>query len=1055
MPQVVALEHLDVVVRPGERLEDVTVLIRDGMIVAVGADIPIPEGAERHDHSGHTAYAGLIDAYSEAVVADPVAGAGAPYWNANVIPQRQAAATTTAVADAAKLRGQGITLRLVAPAGGIVRGSSGLFLVSDADSNETLVRDNVWQHLALTVPRGRGQASRDAYPNSPMGAMALLRQAMLDARWYEEAQRAAATDRKLPRPETNLALATLATAMQQQVFVIDAPNERMALRGVGIAKEFSLQSILRGSGREYRDLEAIVKSGLPLLIPVDFPDAPKITDAVSARETSLTELMDWEFAPTNPSRLAAAGAEFCLTTDGLEDVGLFLKQVRQAVSRGLSVDHALAAVTTTPAKLLGVEDLAGTVESGRWANLVITDGDLFAEKTKTIETWVAGRRYEVTDVDRTAIDSIVGKWTITLRGVPQADGVHNLVLELTAKEKELKGKLTFGDKTTDLTKLERGRDLLAAKVDLSKLDAVFPAGTSWLEWITVGDGAEATVVSAKLTLPDQQVVTLEVARQAEQPEEESPPEQAEAAAEEAESKTSETTDANPADANSTENTAPENTAPENTASAEPAKGEVVSVELTRPLGDYGLVAAPEQLPLVLFKGATVWTSGPAGILEGADVLVRDGKIEQVGVGISIPEGCHIIDATGKHISPGLIDCHSHMATDGGVNESGQTITAEVRVADFIDNSDISIYRQLAGGLTIANVLHGSANPIGGQNQVIKLRWGASMEEMRFAGAPAGIKFALGENVKRTRGRYPDTRMGVEQIIRDQLLAAREYAEAHRAYRAGQRNGLPPRMDLQMEALAQVVEGTRWIHCHSYRQDEIVALLDVLDEFGIRIGSLQHILEGYKVADRIREHGGTASSFSDWWAYKVEVYDAIPHNGAIMHDEGIVVSFNSDDAELARHMNTEAGKAMKYGNVPAAEALKFVTLNPAKQLRIDDRVGSLEVGKDADLVIWSGPPLSTLSRCEQTWVDGRCYFSLEQDATLRARDSAWHAALVQKVLNGGSAGRGARQARVEEEDRWHRHDIYCGHGGHGHDHDAEHEHEHELEAAALHLNEEGA
>jgi N-acetylglucosamine-6-phosphate deacetylase len=457
----------------------------------------------------------------------------------------------------------------------------------------------------------------------------------------------------------------------------------------------------------------------------------------------------------------------------------------------------------------------------------------------------------------------------------------------------------------------------------------------------------------------------------------------------------------------------------------------------------------------MFRGATVWTSGPAGTLENADVLIRDGKIEQVGVGLAIPEGCDVVDVTGKHISPGLIDCHSHMATDGGVNESGQTITAEVRIADFIDNSDISIYRQLAGGLTTANILHGSANPIGGQNQVIKLRWGASMAEMLFAGAPAGIKFALGENVKRTRGRYPDTRMGVEQIIRDQLLAAREYALAKQAYQAGIRNGLPPRIDLQLEALAQVVEGTRWIHCHSYRQDEIVALLDVLDEFGIRIGSLQHILEGYKVADRIREHGGTASSFSDWWAYKVEVFDAIPHNGAIMHNEGIVVSFNSDDAELARHMNTEAGKAMKYGQVPADEALKFVTLNPAKQLRIDDRVGSLEVGKDADLVVWSGPPLSTLSRCEQTWVDGRCYFSLEQDAALRNRDAAWHAALVQKVLNGGEASRGARQSRVEEEDRWHRHDIFCGHGGHGHDHDAEHEHAHESEAAELHLNEEGA
>ncbi|MCG8649820.1 MAG: amidohydrolase, partial [Pirellulales bacterium] len=345
----------------------------------------------------------------------------------------------------------------------------------------------------------------------------------------------------------------------------------------------------------------------------------------------------------------------------------------------------------------------------------------------------------------------------------------------------------------------------------------------------------------------------------------------------------------------------------------------------------------------------------AGKLENADVLIRDGLIAAVGVDLEIPPDCQVIDLTGKHLTPGLIDCHSHMGTDGGVNESGQSVTAEVRIGDFIDNSDITIYRQLAGGLTTANILHGSANPIGGQNQVIKLRWGQSMDGLRMTEAPAGIKFALGENVKRNTSRYPNTRMGVEQIIRDQLLAARQYEADWRRWRQGKHSSLPPRKDLQLEAIAEVQRGQRWIHCHSYRQDEIVATLDVLEEFGVQIGTLQHILEGYKVADRMVQHGAMGSSFSDWWAYKFEVFDAIPYNGALMHDRGVVVSFNSDDRELGRHLNTEAAKATKYGGVPEEDALKFVTLNPAKQLRIDPYVGSLVPGKHADVVIWSGRP----------------------------------------------------------------------------------------------------
>jgi N-acetylglucosamine-6-phosphate deacetylase len=394
------------------------------------------------------------------------------------------------------------------------------------------------------------------------------------------------------------------------------------------------------------------------------------------------------------------------------------------------------------------------------------------------------------------------------------------------------------------------------------------------------------------------------------------------------------------------------------------------------------------------------------------------------------------------ISPGLIDCHSHMASDSGINEATQAITAEVRIADFIDASDITIYRQLAGGLTSANILHGSANPIGGQNQVIKLRWGATYDELKFQGAPQGIKFALGENVKQsnvegsTRSRYPQSRMGVEQIFRDRFNAALTYSQQWESW-GKERKGLPPRRDLELEAIAEILKGERWVHCHSYRQDEILGLLRVLEDYNVRIGSLQHILEGYKVADAMAKHGATASSFSDWWNYKFEVLDSIPHNGAIMHQQGIVVSFNSDDAELGRHMNHEAAKAIKYGGVEPMEALKFVTLNPAKQLRIDSRVGSLEVGKDADISVWSGSPLSTLSRCEQTWIDGRKYFDRNQDTEMRERDSKLHRSLVQKVLASGDSP-GERSSLADDPSRlWPHHDEYCHH--HHDDHDDGHGH----------------
>ena len=415
-----------------------------------------------------------------------------------------------------------------------------------------------------------------------------------------------------------------------------------------------------------------------------------------------------------------------------------------------------------------------------------------------------------------------------------------------------------------------------------------------------------------------------------------------------------------------------------------------------------LSGIPGQPTTVFVRNATIWTSGPQGIVEHGDLLVRQGKVAAVGTGLAAPAGALVVDGTGLSVTAGLIDAHSHTAIQGGVNEATHISTAEVRIADVLDPDDVNIYRELAGGLTVANVLHGSANAIGGQNAVIKLRWGAPVEDLVFPAAPPGIKFALGENPKQSNWnvderRYPQTRMGVEEIIRSRFDAARRYQNEWDAYRASKTKHLvPPRRDLELEAISEVLAGKRLIHSHSYRADEMLMLMRLAEEFGIRVATLQHGLESYKIADEVARHGAGVSMFSDWWAYKYEVVDAIPWAGAIDFRHGVVVSYNSDDDEQARRLNLEAAKAERYGDVPAQEALKFVTLNPALQLRIADRVGSLEPGKDADFVVWSGPPLDSTSVCLETWIDGRKYFDRDADRSAQAAIARERATLIAKV-----------------------------------------------------------
>jgi imidazolonepropionase-like amidohydrolase len=420
-----------------------------------------------------------------------------------------------------------------------------------------------------------------------------------------------------------------------------------------------------------------------------------------------------------------------------------------------------------------------------------------------------------------------------------------------------------------------------------------------------------------------------------------------------------------------------------------------AIAITWLLGAIGACATAQT---TLIRNATVLTV-TKGDVENGSVLIENGKIAAVGQNISAPADATVVDATGKFLMPGIIDCHSHTAIEGGVNEGTVSDSSMVNIKDVLDPTDINIYRALAGGLTISNVLHGSANAIGGQTIVVKLRYGKSAPEMIMQGAKPGIKFALGENPKRqgypgnffsagpTERRYPGTRMGVEEVIRESFTEAKNYQAEWKEYNDRVARGehpIPPRRDLRLEPLVEVLEGKRYVHAHCYRADEILMLLRVADEMGFKVRTLQHVLEGYKVAKEIADHGAGASTFSDWWSYKIEAYDATPYNVAIMMRHGVVVSVNSDSDELQRHLNLEAAKSMRYGGLNEAEALALVTINPAKQLGIDDQVGSIEVGKSADLVLYDQHPLSNYSKALKVWIDGHEYFDRDRDLENRPK-----------------------------------------------------------------------
>ncbi|KAA3619342.1 MAG: amidohydrolase [Calditrichaeota bacterium] len=947
-PQIHALINGRIVQGPDRIIEKGVVVLRDGIIEAVGSKVELPADARIWDYSGLTLYPGFIESYSQAGLQKDAVKQGndSVHWNQFVTPENNALKSLKIeTKDVEKLRGLGFTSVVVVPVDGVFCGSSALLSLDGRSAKQSVLQTEVAQHILFKRP----QTKVRSYPNSQMGVIALIRQTFLDANWYGKAHAAYAESPGVQkRPEINLSLKILASALQKKhAFTFKSDDDLNTLRSLKIIKEFGLSAWLIGSGHEYRQISRLKNTQVSIIIPLNFPEPPPVESPEDAIKVSQQQLNHWDAAPANAYHLHKAGIPFAFTSAELKNPADFRKNVIKTIQHGLPQNAALAALTMVPATILGMDEKLGSIDEGKLAHFLVTDGDIFKTKTAILSAWIDGNHFQISR--KPEID-VRGNWAVEF-AFPEK--INSMKLKLSG-EKKVTGVLTHDSLKIKLKKVV---------LDYQRLMMLVPGDSLGYQGIIRLSGkVEPGKLAGRGSLPDGQSFAWSASRQPE-------------------------SNTDTVNVEKKPNTSP----PKN--------------NLQIPIDAYSYHSTPEKMAVIHIKKGTIWTSGPQGILQNADVLIIDGKISRIGENLKTPAGAHVIDATGKHVTPGLIDAHSHAGISGGVNEGTQAVTAEVRIADVINPNDIAFYRQLAGGVTVINQLHGSANPIGGQNSVIKLRWGSDADGLRIKDAIEGIKFALGENVKQSNWgdkfttRYPQTRMGVEQLIFDRFKAAQDYDLEWKTYNAliKKPGVIPPRRDLELDALVEILNGRRLVHSHSYRQDEILMLLRVAEYFGFTIGTFQHVLEGYKVAEAMAKHGAGASTFSDWWAYKFEVIDAIPFNGAIMHNAGVNVSFNSDSNELSRRMNLEAAKAVKYGGVSETDALNFVTINPARQLRIAHRVGSLEKGKDGDFAVWSGHPLSTLSHCEQTWIEGRKFFDTAKDREMQAAVKKERARLIQKIL----------------------------------------------------------
>jgi len=967
-----AFTHATLVKDGQTTLADATLVIRDGLIVSAGPSAAVPKDAVVVDCSGKYIYPSFIDIYSDYGIPTAERGAarpafdfrapaqitsntkGAYNWNQAIHPETDASRLFTVDdAKARPLREIGFGTVLSHLKDGIARGTGVVVTLANDKDNLVVVKQKASANYSLN----KG-SSTQSYPGSLMGSIALLRQTYIDAQWYKS----------LPAHEgTNLSLQAW-NEQQTLPQLFDGGDKWGDLHGDRIGDEFGVQYIIKAGGNEYQRMQPIIATKAAYIIPLNFPQAVDVEDPADARYTSLADMKHWEMAPTNPGAFEKAGITFCLTSADLHDTKQFFANLRKAFDYGLSENKALEALTKTPATLIGIYDKVGSLDAGKLANFLITNGPVFNEKTSIVENWVQGKKY---DVKEEAWKDIKGQYALAVTVAGGATG--NYVLDVKSP--------------TSASII--GKDTLNAKFsyDGVLISLSFPVPAA-------GRGGDAPPRRAGGRVPPATHLSGVVNGSG--------------------------WNGNGTDsagnlvvwtATFTKTTPP---APD-TAHKRIAKiGKVLY-----PFDGYGWDSLPEQKDL-LIKNALVWTNEKEGRLENTDVLVKAGKIAKIGKNLSAA-GATTIDGTGKWLTPGIIDEHSHIAAFS-INEGAQSVTSEVRIADNLNPEDINIYRQLAGGVTSSHILHGSANTIGGQTQLIKLRWGVDDEGLKFRNWDPFIKFALGENVKRTtssnNNRFPDTRMGVEEVLMDAFTRAKDYQQ--------QRKVAPnvTRRDLELDALVEIMEHRRFITCHSYVQSEITALMRVAEKFGFRVNTFTHILEGYKVADKMKEHGASVSTFSDWWAYKMEVQDAIAYNATIMQKVGLNVCINSDDAEQARHLNQEAAKSVKYGGMSEDDAFKMVTLNPAKALHVADRIGSIKEGKDADLVLWNDNPLSIYAVPQKTIVDGIVYFDIDRDALLRRNIAAERNRLIQKLI--GEKRSGAAMAPATPSFHV---ELSCGDHGH--------------------------
>ncbi|WZL89263.1 amidohydrolase family protein [Salinimicrobium sp. 3283s] len=942
------LSNANIYVDPSTVIQNGMLAMRNGKVTAVGKNIKIPANAVVIDLKGKTIYPSFIDLYSSFGIEKPKSEGGSPYsgnpqydagregyyWNDHIRPETSALENFSYnKEEAEKLRKLGFGVVNTHMPDGIVRGTGMLIaLNSEGTEGDRILDEESAQYLSFE----KSAKSKQVYPSSKMGAMALLRQTYLDADWYAKGN-AHNKDLALEAFNENKNLL--------QIFKTD--NLLDELRADKVGDEMGVQYVIVGSGNEFERLDAINATNATFIVPVNYPEPFDMEDPYMANYATLGDMKEWNQAPANLKMLSEKKVPYTITSHDAEKN--FRENLLKAVAYGLDKKDALAALTTVPAKLIGHENKLGTLKEGAWANFIITSGDYFDKETTIYENWVQGKRTVFEDIDLVNLngtyDVKVGSdtYTVKISGEPSKPKA-----EVSTNNSKIGSKINYSNNWVNL--LLSSPD--TTKTEYTRLSARI--------------SNNAKTFSGKAILGDGTATSFTATR-----------------TEDASEKKDEKSEEHP---------------------------EVLPV--TFPNMAYGFQELPKQQD-VLFKNATVWTNEAEGIMENSDVLVKNGKIAAVGRNLSA-RGATVIDATGKHLTTGIIDEHSHLAASA-VNEAGHNSSAEVQMEDVVDPDDIGIYRNLAGGVTTMQLLHGSANPIGGQSAILKMKWGATPQEMVLDNSPKFIKFALGENVKQanwdSNSRFPQTRMGVEQVFVDYFTRAREYEQL-------KKSGKPYRKDIEMETILEIINGERFVTAHSYVQSEINMLMKVAEQFGFNINTFTHILEGYKLADKMAEHGVGGSTFSDWWAYKYEVKDAIPQNAAIMHNAGVTVAINSDDAEMSRRLNQEAAKSVKYGDISEEEAWKFVTLNPAKLLHIDDRVGSIKEGKDADLVLWNAHPLSVYAKPEKTIIEGVVYFDLERDQQLRKEVEKQKNLLTSQMLKAKNNGLKTQPVKNSSKEEMH-------------------------------------